>query len=500
MRDQSYKAVLVTLIALIAVLFWLTTPPRPKSEGTTDRATASTNKKNRYETMRQQKIRVKPSPFSQSKVAVVQKNILIDQSLNQAMPSTNFAITQGTEMIALIDNDCAKNSSVHSTFAKVNSGTMLGANLGSGLKIQAHKFILQRDTDIDSLSAQADQDPCIIGVTENGPVAADSFYHDPRSDEQKHIENVKVALAESFFFQSSLRNLRKVIIAIVDSGIDYAHSDLKDNMWTNSAGNHGFDFFNDDNDPMDDNKHGTHVAGLAAAIGGNNFGGSGVMPENVQLMAVKVLDNKGSGSFAEVANGVRYAVDNGAHIVNLSLNGPGENKALADALVYAINKGVVVVVSAGNDNIEINSSDKFRTPASLGKVYSGVITVGSIDATTSNRSSFSNHGKEFVEIGSPGSNGILSTILDNSFSTLSGTSMASPIVTGALALVIGALRESNIPYTAGEVEDLMKKSGHVNESLKDFFQSGRQLDVLSLKNHLLYRYIAPLNGGIEDGF
>ena len=208
-----------------------------------------------------------------------------------------------------------------------------------------------------------------------------------------------------------------VVVAVVDTGVDYTHPDLVGRVDT--ANDH--DFVNGDSDAMDDNGHGTHVSGIIAATADNGIGGAGVAPE-CRILPVKVLDSKGSGDTIGVAAGIRYAADAGAKIINLSLAGPSD-ATMGDAVAYAQDKGCIVVAAAGNDGLG---------SASYPAGYDQVIGVGATDPTNA-RAAFSNHGIG-VDIAAPGVN-ILSTTLGGGYESLSGTSMASPFVSGVTALV-----------------------------------------------------------------
>jgi thermitase len=205
-------------------------------------------------------------------------------------------------------------------------------------------------------------------------------------------------------------------IAILDSGVDYTHPDLNDKTIL------GYDFVDNDNTPMDLNGHGTHVAGIAAAETNNATGIAGTAP-NTKILAVRVLDAAGSGSLDGVANGIRYAADQGAEVINLSLGCNCHTVALEDAVNYAWSKGVVVVAAAGNDGV----STTFE-PAS----YTNVIAVGAVN-DRDRKASFSNWGT-WVDVVAPGVS-IASTYLNNQYVYMDGTSMASPYVAGLAALL-----------------------------------------------------------------
>jgi serine protease len=246
---------------------------------------------------------------------------------------------------------------------------------------------------------------------------------------------------------------RNVVVAVIDTGVDYKHPDLAANMWRNTGevagdgidndGNgfiddiHGWDFANNDSSPMDDNGHGTHVSGTIGAVGNN---GSGVVGVNwqVSIMPLKFLTGSGSGSTSAAVAAINYATrmrrDFGINVVatNNSWGGGGLSTALRDAIDAGAGAGILFVAAAGN---EANNND--ATPSYPGSYTStAVISVAAIDR--SNRlASFSNYGATSVDIGAPGA-GILSTTPNGLYSTYSGTSMAAPHVTGVVALLAAA--------------------------------------------------------------
>jgi subtilisin len=211
-----------------------------------------------------------------------------------------------------------------------------------------------------------------------------------------------------------------VKIAVLDTGIDYTHPDLAPNY------KGGYDFINNDDDPMDDNGHGTHVAGiLAAARDGKGI--VGVAPD-AELYAVKVSDNQGKGSFSGLIEGINWAIENHMNVVTMSITGQGGSQALAKAVDTAYGDGLILLAAVGNG---VGNSNTILYPAG----YDDVIGVGSVDKEN-NLSLFSLTGSD-VEFVGPGS-GIKSTWLDGKYAVLSGTSMATPFVTGTIALLLGS--------------------------------------------------------------
>ena len=206
-----------------------------------------------------------------------------------------------------------------------------------------------------------------------------------------------------------------VKIAVLDTGIDQTHTDLSGRI----AASQNFTTAGSANDG---NGHGTHVAGIIAANAGNGIGVAGVA-YYASLMNVKVLDDAGSGSSSWVASGITWAADNGAKVINMSLGSATPSKTIEDAINYAWNKGVVVVAAAGNES---------TSSASYPAYYSNVISVAATDKNDA-KASFSNFGT-WVDVAAPGMS-IYSTYKGNTYSTLSGTSMASPYVAGLAGLV-----------------------------------------------------------------
>ncbi len=234
-----------------------------------------------------------------------------------------------------------------------------------------------------------------------------------------------------------------VVVAVIDSGVDYTHQDLASNIWQNAgeiSGNgidddrngyvddvRGWDFASDDNNPMDENGHGTHVAGTIGAVGNNGIGVSGVA-WGVKIMALKFMDASGSGSLSDAIQAIDYARNMGAKVINASWGGGGFSAALQQAITRFQNAGGIFVAAAGNESSNNNLVAAY--PAN----YSGVISVGASTRTDS-LASFSNYGTS-VDVVAPGAS-ILSTLPGNRYGNLSGTSMASPHVAGAIALLWG---------------------------------------------------------------
>jgi thermitase len=230
-----------------------------------------------------------------------------------------------------------------------------------------------------------------------------------------------------------------VIVAVIDSGVDGSHPDLEDNLWTNSQGTWGWDFSDNDAYPSPDGAHGTHVAGTIAAVGNNGRGVIGVAP-NVTIMAVKIFPRAYS---SVCANAIRYAVDNGAKVLNNSW-GPQSrsvsDRTIENAIEYAHSKGAVIVFAAGNSN---DDADYYH-----GGNHPKTISVGAVDSSF-RKASFSNYGST-VDISAPGVT-IYSTMPSNGYGQMSGTSMAAPHVAGLAALIMSRYPD----YSNEKVRDVI---------------------------------------------
>ncbi len=205
------------------------------------------------------------------------------------------------------------------------------------------------------------------------------------------------------------------IVAVIDSGVNYNHVDLGANMWDGSGSckdesgatipggcpKHGWNFADGNNDPMDTDGHGTHVAGTIAARGNNGIGSVGVC-WSAKVMAIRSLKH-GGGTTVSIVNGLNFAVHNGAKVINMSLGGSSFDGAFYSALQNARDNGVVVVVAAGNDNLNVGSNAVYPCRYSV----DNIICVGAVDQGL-RKSSFSNYSSTYVDISAPGSN-IIST-------------------------------------------------------------------------------------------
>ncbi len=238
---------------------------------------------------------------------------------------------------------------------------------------------------------------------------------------------------------------KDVLVAVIDTGVDHTHPDLAPNIFVNQMeknglpgvdddGNgyiddiHGYDFVNGDGDPMDDNGHGTHCAGTIGAAGDDGKGLVGVN-WNVTIMGIKFLANEGGGTLANAIKSINYAVTMGVDVMNNSWGGGGYSEILKETIRRAGRAGIVFVAAAGND-----ASDNDRRPSYPASYdVDNVVSVAAVD-NRGDLAYFSNYGSKSVHVAAPGHN-ILSTVPGGT-DTYSGTSMATPHVTGVVALML----------------------------------------------------------------
>ena len=332
---------------------------------------------------------------------------------------------------------------------------------------------LRKEANILEVIEEYQKHPNIEFISPNYIYTANEFLpNDLHFDEQWSMANIgqtggstgaDIAVTHAWDIQ---RKSPEVKVAIIDTGIDWQHPDLVDNIWQNLGedadgdgqifewngaewifdpgdennidddGNGyiddfiGWDFVNNDNDPHDDNFHGTHVAGIIGAKGNNGIGVAGITWD-VQMAALKFLDVDMLGTTANAIAAINYAVAEGMPISNNSWGGKAYDNALYAALQYASNQNHLVIAAAGNKGTNNDLSPTYPAAYNL----PNIVAVASTNHNDS-LSDFSNYGSTSVDLAAPGSF-ISSSFPNDSYETISGTSMAAPHVTGASALLLG---------------------------------------------------------------
>lgn len=324
------------------------------------------------------------------------------------------------------------------------------------------------------------------------PETIENLPNDPQFDQQWALNNLgqdggkKRADVDALKAWLKTQGSTEVVVAVLDTGVDYNHLDLAANMWVRPANipqyaddelgtfddRHGFDANVNAADPMDDNGHGTHCSGIIGAEGNNSEGIAGIN-WNVQIMPLKFLGRGGFGTTKNAVEAINYAIDRkqkgvNIRVINASWGSTSYSKALEDVIRAAGEHGILFVAAAGNATT--NNDKRPHYPSNY--ALSNVVSVAAMDRSDA-LASFSNFGTKTVHIGAPGKD-ILSTWLGNSYREASGTSMASPYVAGVAALILASepnlsvekLRErllssvDKIDGLAGKVEN----AGRLNAS------------------------------------
>jgi subtilisin family serine protease len=355
--------------------------------------------------------------------------------------------------------------------------------------IDVEHLKLPAGTPVEQAIARLRSNPSVLYAEPNWVVHVDNTPNDPRFPEMWALRNTG---QEGGHPGSDIDAVRAwdiatgdstLMIGVIDTGIDYQHPDLAPNMWTNEAeanGNtgvdddhngyiddiHGYDFANGDGDPFDDHFHGTHCAGTIAARGNDGYGIVGIN-WRAKLVAIKFLNAAGSGSTAGAIASVQYAITVGVKLTSNSWGGGDFSQALLDAINAAGAAGQLFVAAAGNSS---SDNDHVPTyPASYVTPY--IVAVAATDRFDI-KAGFSNYGATSVHLAAPGAS-ILSCAPGGGYQLLSGTSMATPHVAGALALV-----EGRYPLLSNlQAKDLVLGAVDVLPQLAGLVKTGGRLNV-----------------------
>lgn len=263
-----------------------------------------------------------------------------------------------------------------------------------------------------------------------------------------------------------------VVVAVLDTGIDHTHPDLKENMWTSEEGRHGYNAVNDSYHTKDDHGHGTHVAGTIGAVGDNEIGLVG-MNWNVSMMALKFLDSGGRGTTGDAIACLEYVLERKKEGVNVvatsnSWGGAARSELLYRAIENHQEEGISFIAAAGNDGRDNDLNPIYPANYDLANVLS-------VAATDRNDelAGFSNYGQRTVDVGAPGVE-INSTLLDNGYGSMSGTSMAVPHVSGLAAL----LASHNASYDQVNFKNVILSTAETYRSLEDKTLAGGRINAL----------------------
>lgn len=363
--------------------------------------------------------------------------------------------------------------------------------LNSAFSQNDHLYVLNGNAQLLKALRKSDLRNSVEAIDPNYTFEAFEIPNDPEYSKQWNLRNINV---ETAWDETKGAN---VTVAVIDTGITQV-PDLKNTKFVA-----GYDFVNDRVDATDDNGHGTHIAGTIAQSTNNNYGVAGIAYE-AKLMPLKVLSSFGGGTVADIAEAIRFAADNGANVINMSLGGLGDTHVMKEAIDYAHQKGVVIIAAAGNSN---------TNSAAFPARYANVIAVAALDSTGV-KASYSNFGAG-VDISAPGGStsqdnptgGILQETIDpesgeTQFIPLQGTSMAAPHVAGVAALIesVGikdpkavavvlqksarVIKDDQLNhFGAGQLDATaaVKLAQRENLDVKDFFRWLRENGYLNLK-------------------
>ena len=312
----------------------------------------------------------------------------------------------------------------------------------------------------------------------------------------------------------------EVVVAVIDTGVDYNHPDLQANIWINPGEDHaplgeigpedfdavdddgngqvddicGYDFINDDRDPTDDHGHGSHCAGVIGAVGDNQVGLAGVCWD-VKIMPLKFLDAGGSGYISDAISCIEYATENGAQVMNNSWGGGGYSQAMYDAIAAAGQAGVLFVAAAGNDGISNDVYPHYPSNYELPNVIA-VMATDWHDA----QASYSNYGALAVDLAAPGGDlggEVYSCWKAQGYHYARGTSMAAPHVAGACALIWSG----NSFLTHAEVKDIILQTVDPLDTLigKCVAEGRLALDNALAQGGGAWLDVAPISGTVAPG-
>lgn len=310
-------------------------------------------------------------------------------------------------------------------------------DLGFGI----YRVELASGTDWSLAASYFTAQPDVASAAPDRIVQLDRTPSDPGVSDHWALQRIQATAAWSVSSGTG-----QTLVAIIDSGIDYTHPDLMANLWRNPgeiAGNgidddgngfaddlYGVNFADNTGDPFDFDGHGTHVAGIIGAVGNNGIGGAGIN-WNARIMGLRFLSSAGTGYTSDAVRALNYAVENGARVVNMSWGGPDFDPTLQAAIGRARDAGVIIVAAAGNNGQNTDASPFY--PGGYTVTMDNVVAVAATDRNDA-LAPFSNYGAAAVSLAAPGTS-ITSTLPGGRYAALSGTSMATPFVTGAIALL-----------------------------------------------------------------
>ncbi len=477
-----------------------------------------------------------------------------DSSFQQLLPNNFVKRNKGfaahrvgrNQLAAVIDHSCTLQRGIDSRTRDRKTNVPLSASLMTSeddylqdfhnrVRRSTRAFAVPPNTTLEELSEMAEKDPCILVVGNNALYKAlivpnDTNYAGGLNQKTSYLDSMLFATGwDKFIGDAATPIATDVTIAVIDSGVKITHTDLNGNIWVNPGETAGNTVDDDGNGKVDDingwnfeanianpapqtwsggggeEGHGTHVAGTIAAEGNNGQGVIGVMSDHSKIMALNVFGDQSSATTTDIDNAITYATNKGAKVINMSLGGEVFSSTTQTAINAAVTAGAFVVAAAGNGDDDgygvILDSSYGVYPASLAKDINGMMSVGSFDALTGERSVFSNCSATYVEISAPGAydstdyvNGGIPSTWHSGVNTYTkqlggyaiyGTSMAAPMVSGAAGLAISRYfdRKATLP-TPAQVETMLYTSGASATALTSYVKGGKIIDLNALYIHI----------------
>ena len=332
---------------------------------------------------------------------------------------------------------------------------------------------------LEDLRARLRSSDRVLRVEDDAPLSISKNANDPGISEQyalKQKDDHDIDAPGAWNRRTSCAK-----VAVLDTGVQTNHPDLKSNLWENTKDpsngrdddrngviddRFGGDLVDGKGSGDDEHGHGTHVAGIIGARGNNDRGIAGLC-WSVKIVSVRVLDANGRGTSSDQIAGIDYAISAGAKVINASFGGPTGSEIVRDAIERAKSKGVLLVAAAGNDGVNADQKPLFPAAYPDSNVFS-VAATNSKDKLAS----FSNFGAQTVDLAAPGDR-IASTYLKSDYAYMSGTSMATPYVAAAAAM----LRTEHSSWDIGDISSRLRKQGDKLKALKGKTASGKRLNI-----------------------
>src|SRR5918995_1560004 len=334
---------------------------------------------------------------------------------------------------------------------------------------------------LEELRARLRASDRVERVEDDGPIAISKDPNDPGVVEQYAIKQKDDHDVDAPGAWNERTSCAKV--AVLDTGVQSDHPDLKKNLWENTADpsngrdddnngvvddRYGGDLVDGKGSGVDKHGHGTHVAGIVGARGNNDRGIAGLC-WSLKIVAVRILDADGRGNWSREIAGIDYAIKAGAKVINASYGGPSGSEIVRDAIQRARDKGVLLVAAAGNDGV--NTDNKPNFPAAYPD--SNILSVAATNSKDK-LASFSNFGAQTVDLAAPGDH-VASTFWKSDYAYMSGTSMATPYVAAAAAM----LRKHHSSWDIGDISTRLRQKGDKLKALKGKTKSGKRLNINS---------------------